>query len=251
MNAIAHLAGEMTRLSFFLTILSGMLVLPASAVEIPEPISKYFELDKPAMAQVVTVRHSDEYLKLQDKIFEAFEANPKTFLKAYEKHDAGKPYPWTEHLGLTEEEHAAYLEGWNQRRIEPVGMARLRLVEAGEGKLRLHVEGSLELLPSGVAHITYDTKEGVFETLNGTTERITDVEADKNSIFGAWKGEEWKVEQSDDIAILKENIVLGQRDDDTYCFLIYRLQELRTDGVPLEDAAMVLRFKPLSQREEK
>ncbi len=223
----------------------------ALAEEVPAPLGAYFRFGEPIKAQVIVVKHKEDFLKLQQKILKYRSENQEAFDKHYEGHDAGMPYPFSDVVGLTEEEHASYLKAWNQRKIEPLAAVMLKL-EKGEGnRHRLRIQGDPRVVPGGVALLRFNANTGKIETLNKPMERIADIDTAKNSVLGPWKGVEWRGLESDGLVSTTENLVVGERTDSTYCYMIYRKREIDSDGRPLVDQTMLLRFLPKSKRQAK
>lgn len=223
------------------------------ADEVPAPMGDYFNFGESVKAQVIIVNHDEEFLQLQNKILKKRSEDAKVFDEIYKGHDPGLPYPYSATMGLTEEEHAAYLKAWTKRKIQPLAGVVLKL-EKGEGnRHRLHVQGdprvAAKFVPSGVASLHFNANTGKVETLLGEMERIADINTAKNSVLGPWAGVEWRGTSSDVLMTVYENLVIGERTDSAFCYLIYRKRELESDGRPVADQTLLLRFLPKSKRQ--
>ena len=91
-------------------------------------------------------------------------------------------------------------------------------------------------------HAAFDPKADVFHSPNGDLKRIEDIKPDANSILGEWSGREWKFEEETSLGKTKENIALGRFAGNKYGIIVYRIQELSSEGTRLLDKSLVLRF---------
>ena len=71
---------------------------------------------------------------------------------------------------------------------------------------------------------------------------IDDIKADSSSILGEWSGQEWKFEEETGLGKTKENFALGRLGDKKFGIIVYRAQELSTEGTRLLDKSLVIRF---------
>ena len=71
---------------------------------------------------------------------------------------------------------------------------------------------------------------------------VNPIKADSSSILGAWSGLEWKFEEETGLGKTKENFALGRFSDNKYGIIVYRAQELSTEGTKLLDKSLVVRF---------
>ena len=90
--------------------------------------------------------------------------------------------------------------------------------------------------------LRYQAKTDQFRSPNGELKRIEDITADPSSILGAWSGLEWKFEEETGLGKIKENFALGRLADNKYGLIVYRAQELSTEGTRLLDKSLVVRF---------
>ena len=82
----------------------------------------------------------------------------------------------------------------------------------------------------------------MFRSPNGDLKRIADIKAEATSILGEWNGCEWKFEEETGLGKTKENFALGRYADNKFGILVYRVQELSTEGSRLLDKSLVVRF---------
>ena len=71
---------------------------------------------------------------------------------------------------------------------------------------------------------------------------MEDVDADAQSILGAWKGHEWKFQEETPLGKTKENFAIGKLADNKTGLLVYRLTEVSSTGRLLYDKSLVIRF---------
>ena len=95
---------------------------------------------------------------------------------------------------------------------------------------------------SSLSTLRYIGQDDVFRSPNGDLKRIDDIKADPASILGEWSGHEWKFEEETGLGKTKENVALGRFADNKYGLIVYRVQELSTEGTRLLDKSLVVRF---------
>ena len=99
-----------------------------------------------------------------------------------------------------------------------------------------------------ISTLRYDQEKDSFRSPSGTLERSDDIDADEDSILGAWTGKEWRFEESNGFGTTKENFALGKIKDRPFGLIIYQAQETSTNGRRMFDKSIVIRF-PLSKEE--
>jgi hypothetical protein len=95
---------------------------------------------------------------------------------------------------------------------------------------------------SPIATLRYVAKDDLFRSPNGQLKRIDDIKADASSILGEWSGLEWKFEEETGLGKIKENLALGRFAGNKYGLIVYRAQELSSEGTKLLDKSLVIRF---------
>ena len=83
-------------------------------------------------------------------------------------------------------------------------------------------------------------KDDIFRSPNGEMRRLEDIKADSSSILGAWSGMEWKFEEETGLGKTKENFALGRLADGKFGIIVYRAQELSTEGTRLLDRGLAV-----------
>lgn len=73
-------------------------------------------------------------------------------------------------------------------------------------------------------------------------ERIEDVEADAETILGAWTGQEWKFQKENLLGRTRENFAIGKEKDGKNGLIIYRLQNINRKGKFLAYENLLIRF---------
>lgn len=226
----------------FPTLFATAFVMTSSlwAAEVPEALDflPEGELVKGATTVVIPPPELDKYVAMVE---EAAQKDPEWFEEHSKKAAPGVPLPYDPKLGLTEEEYKEYLALWAKREFKSVDAVILQLKEGGDGRWTINAA-----VPSGgsspISTLKYDPAKDVFVSPNGTMTRLEDVDADENSILGAWSGHEWRYEDENTLGKTKENFAIGKTDDGKFGLLIYRMQEVSTEGTRLYDKSLVIRF---------
>ena len=207
------------------------------AADVPEVLA-YLpkdELVKAATTAVVPPPELEKYVALVE---EAAQKNPEWFAEHSKKSAPGVPLPYDPKLGLTEEQYADYLKLWDSREFRAMEPVVLQLTEAKDGTWSILTVGGT----NPISTLKYDPAKDVFVSPNGTLARLEDVKADKRSILGAWGGHEWRFEEETSLGKTKENFAIGKTDDGEFGMLVYRMQEVSSEGTRLYDKSVVLRF---------
>lgn len=211
----------------------------SAASKSPETLAPYLTVDKAVKGEVGAIVPPKEISKYINKVQAAAKADPEWHKEFSENAKPGIPLPWHEKLGLTKEEHQDYLKLWDQRQFKAVQQVVIRLEEPKPGEWMIRVSG----VGMQISLLRFDPKTDMFKSPNGELTRIEDINAEKRSILGEWKGKEWRFENSNEFITTKENLAIGKFSDGKHCVLIYRLQE-STSGHSLADKSLVIRFAP-------
>ena len=229
-----------------MAVIASLLIvsaLTATAEKTPEILAKYLTKDKAVQGEVGAIVPPEAINKYILKVQEAAKADPEWHKEYAKKAKPGIPLPWHEKLGLNKEEYADYLKQWDKREFKTMQQVLVRLEEPKPGEWMIRVSG----VGMPVSLLRYDPKKDVFKSPNGELVRIEDIDAEPQSILGAWSGQEWRYEKKTEFISTKENLALGKYKDGKYCLLIYRLQE-STSGLLLADKSLVVRFAPLPKK---
>ncbi|MCH7225344.1 hypothetical protein [Haloferula sp. A504] len=208
--------------------------------EVPKVLD-YLPVGKLVKGATTVVLPPPELDKYVVKLEEAAKANPGWFEEYSKKSAPGVPLPYDPKLGLTEDEYKDYLELWAKREFKPVDPVILQLKEGSDGRWSINAA-----VPQGgsspISTLKYDPEKDAFVSPNGTLERLEDVNADKDSILGAWTGHEWKFEEKTSLGETKENFAIGKTGDGKFGLLVYRMQEVSSEGTRLYDKSLVIRY---------
>lgn len=208
--------------------------------EVPELFKPYFEENKPVRAEIVTVTPPKEFEGFIQKLGEAAQKDPEWFKEHSKKTPAGSPIPlYDAKLGMTEDEYKNYVKLWDQRKVTQIAEVALMLEKDDDG-WKINATGPA----SNLTLLRYNPEADTFTSTNGELKRIEDIEAPAHSLFGEWKGQEWRYLNEGNLGKVKENVALGLTGDKKYGMLVYRLQEVTASGRPLLDNSMVIRFVP-------
>ncbi len=213
-----------------------------AAAEPPKVLSDYLRVNAYVKGEIVVVVPPQELDKYVAKVEESARKNPEWFREHTKKGKPGVPLPYDEKLGLTKEEYDEYLKLWAKREFKPVEAVILQLKGNKENLWTIHITGSAQV----ISMLKYDPKTDQFRSPNGVLERLEDVNADADSTLGAWTGHEWKFEESTSLGTTKENIAIGKTGDSNFGLVVYRMQEVSSQGTRLLDRGMVVRF-PLGE----
>lgn len=225
-------------MKFTIPFVALSLVASLSAAEVPKVFAGLFEQDVPVKAQIGVVLPPPEIDKYVAKVETAARKDPKWFREFSGTAKPGLPLPWDARLGLTQEEYAEYLELWNKRQFKSMADVMLMLRQTSGDTWSLTSTGEASMLTT----LRYTAKTDVFRSPNGELKRIDDIKADSSSVLGEWTGMEWKFEEETGLGKTKENFALGQFADKKYGLIVYRAQELSSEGKRVLDKSMVIRF---------
>ena len=219
-----------------------IFVLLAVSVACPGQVPKIFAglLAKDALVkgEVVVVLPPPEMDKYVAKVETAAKKDPDWFVKYSKDAKPGVPLPYHEKLGLTKEEYDQYSKLWAAREFRPLAQVVLQLRENKGGEWMVSATGEGNV----VSTLRYLPKDDVFQSPNGKLARIEDIDADPQSILGAWKAGEWKFQETNELGTSKENFAVGRTTDGKYGLLVYRMQEVSTQGTSLCDKSLVIRY---------
>lgn len=220
-----------------LPLIAVSLIASLAAAEVPKVFAGLLEPGVPKRGQIGMVVPPKEIDKYVAKVESAARKDPKWFREFSSQSKPGVPLPYDERLGLTKEEYAEYLALWAKREFKPMEEVTLLLRESS---------GSWVVASTGkastISTLRYDGKDDMFRSPNGDMKRIKDVKSDPESILGQWTGGEWKFEEETSLGKTKENIAVGRYADNKFGIIVYRVQELSTEGTRLLDKSLVIRF---------
>ncbi|MBK1826136.1 hypothetical protein [Haloferula rosea] len=218
-------------------VAASVMMSVAYAAEVPEVLNylPQNQFVKGATTVVVPPKELDKYVAIVEK---AAQKDPEWFKEHSKKSAPGIPLPYDPKLGLTEEQYKEYLALWEKREFKAVEPVVLQLKEAGKGFWSIVTVGGAHPITT----LKYDAAKDVFVSPNGTLERLEDVDADKHSILGAWTGHEWKFSEETSLGSTKENFAIGKTGDGKFGLLVYRMQEVSSEGTRLYDKSLVIRF---------
>ncbi|MEO7098455.1 MAG: hypothetical protein ABI162_03775 [Luteolibacter sp.] len=208
------------------------------AADVPKVFEGLLEKDTPVRAQIGVVLPPPEIDKYVAKVQDAAKKDPKWFREFSGQSTPGAPLPFDAKLGLTNEEYNEYLKLWNKREFKPIEDVMVLLRQSAGNTWTLSATGTASTLTT----LRYVEKEDIFRSPNGEMKRIKDIQADPASILGEWTGHEWKFEEETGLGKVKENIAVGHFTDKKYGIIVYRAQELSSEGTRLLDKSMVVRF---------
>jgi len=220
------------------TLIALALAVHASAAELPEAFKGLLEPNAPKRGQIGMVIPPREIDKFVAKVDAAARKDPKWFREFSAKSKPGIPLPFDVRLGLTQQEYTEYLALWNKREFKAFEDVTLVLRPSSGNSWTITATGEA----SAISTLRFMPKEDVFRSPNGDLKRIEDIKAEASSILGEWTGREWKLEEDTGLGKTKENIAVGRFTNKPFGLLVYRAQEVSTEGTRLLDRSLVIRF---------
>lgn len=221
------------KILFFLTVFTATL-----AAEVPEVFKGLFEEETPVRGSIGVMMPPPEIEKYIAKVEAAARKNTKWFREFTASAKPGAPLPYDEKLGLTQEEYDDYLALWAKREFKATQEVMLVLRETFGETWSLTASGEA----GAISTLRYDPKKDVFRSPNGELKRLEDITAGKDSILGEWTGKEWRFEEETGLGKTKENFAIGTMTGKGFGLVIYRAQEISTEGSRLLDKSLVIRF---------
>ena len=220
------------------TLIALALAVHASAAELPEAFKGLLEVNAPKRGQIGMVIPPREIDKFVAKVEAAARKDPKWFREFSSKSKPGIPLPFDERLGLSQQEYAEYLALWNKREFKAMGDVTIVLRPASGNSWTIASTGEA----SPISTLRFIPKADIFRSPNGDLKRIEDIKAEASSILGEWTGREWKLEEDTGLGKTKENIAVGRFTNKPFGLIVYRAQEVSTEGTRLLDRSLVIRF---------
>lgn len=214
------------------------LLVCSARAESPDTFQGLLQPGVPVKGEIGMVLPPQEIDKFIGKVDTAARKDPKWFREYSSQTKPGLPLPYDDRLGLTKEEYNEYLALWAKRQFKTMEEVLVLLRPGDAGSWSLTCTGKASILST----LRYDSKTDVFHSPNGDLKRIEDIKPDPNGILGEWSGREWKFEEETTLGKTKENIAIGRFAGNKYGVIVYRIQELSSEGTRLLDKSLVLRF---------
>lgn len=208
------------------------------AEDAPELFKGLLKIDQPLRAEVVVVLPPPDIEKYITKVEQEAQKDPKWFTEYSKNTNPGIPLPYHEKLGLTRQEYDEYLALWAKRELKAAAEVNLMLRKGSDGRWNIMSTGAA----GPIASLRYSDKDDNWKSTNGIMTRLDDINADANSILGAWTGKEWRFEEETSLSKIKENFAIGMTGDKKYHLIVYRAQEMTATGTRLLDKNLVLRI---------
>ncbi len=219
--------------------LSILLILTVSLhAEVPKVFEGLFEKDIPVKASIGIIVPPPEIEKYIAKVETAARKDKEWFTEYTKASKPGAPLPYHEKLGLTKEEYEDYIALWAKREFKSTEEVMLVLRETFGKTWSVTATGEAGIIST----LRYDPEKDVFRSPNGELKRLEDIKADPASILGAWSGHEWRLEEETGLGKTKENFAIGRYDDKGFGLVVYRVQEISSEGSRLLDKSLVVRF---------
>ena len=225
-------------MKFLTPLFAFSIVASLSAAEVPKIFAGLFEQNVSVKGQIGVVLPPKEIDPYVAKVEKAARSDPKWFREFSSSAKPGLPLPYDERLGLTKTEYDEYLVLWNKREFKAMEEVVLMLRQTAGETWSITSTGGAGTFST----LRYSAKSDVFRSPNGELKRIEDITADASSILGEWSGSEWKFEEESGLGKTKENFALGKFADNKFGIIVYRAQELSTEGTRLMDKSLVVRF---------
>lgn len=219
-------------------LLSASMSLLFAEERAPEILTKYLPVDQVIKGNVVTVRPPEEIKKYIEKVKLGAQKNPKWYAEYAQKAKHGVPLPFHENLGLSKDEYQKYRKLWSQRKFKVIQPIEIHMRPLGDKWMILFSENTCDL-----SLLQYNSEEDAFDgTGKGQLSRIKDIEADAESILGAWKGPEWQNKKKSQQGRTEESFAIGKEADGKNGLINYRIKKTTPQGAILSYENMVIRF---------
>jgi len=219
-------------------LLALALVSSVASAQVPKVFQGFFEKGVPVRGEIGVIQPPPEIDRYVAKVADAARLDPKWFEEYSAQGKPGAPLPFHEKLGLTQQEYQDYLKLWGMREFKGIENVLLLLRENTGGTWTLTSTGEASTLST----LRYYPDKDIFSSPNGELGRIEDIDAAADSILGAWKGPEWRFEEETPLGQTKENFALGRLAGDKLAIVVYRFQEVSSEGTRLIDKSLVVRF---------
>lgn len=208
------------------------------AAEVPKVFSGILEKEVPIRANIGIVLPPPEIEKYIAKVEASARKNPEWFAEYTKNSKPGTPLDYHENLGLTKEEYDDYLALWAKREFKSTAEVLLVLRESFGNTWTITASEEAQ----AISTLRYDPEKDVVRSPNGELKRLDDIKADESSILGAWTGHEWRFEEETGLGKTKENFAIGEQDGKGFGLIVYRAQEISSEGSRLLDKSLVIRF---------
>jgi len=229
-------------MKFLAPLVAFTLIASLSAAELPKIFVGFLEQDIPKKGAIGKVMPPPEIDKYIAKVESSARKDPKWFREFSSQAKPGIPLPYDERLGLTKPEYEEYMVLWAKRGFKPMEEIMLLLRQNSGDTWSIQCTGNASMIST----LRYDGKTDTFRSPNGVLKRIEDVHENADSVLGEWSGFEWNFEEETGIGKTRENIALGRLAGDQFGLVVYRAQEISSEGTRLMDKNVVIRF-PLSK----
>lgn len=215
-----------------------ILLIPSLHADVPETFEGLFEKDIPIKASIGIVVPPPEIEKYIAKVETSARNNKEWFAEYSKASKPGAPLPFHENLGLTKEEYDDYLSLWAKREFKSTEEVMLVLRENFGKTWSITATGEAGVIST----LRFDPEKDVYRSPNGEMKRLEDIKAEDTSILGAWSGREWRFEEETGLGKIKENFAVGRFEGKEFGLLVYRVQEISSEGSRLLDNSLVVRF---------
>ncbi len=223
----------------FMKFLSLLLLFTACvSAEVPEIFKGLFEEEIPVKANIGMVAPPKEIEKYITKVEVAARKNPEWFKQHSAASPPGIPLPYHENLGLTKEEYDDYIILWSKREFKSTEEVILILSKTLGDTWTLTASGGAGIIST----LRYDPSKNIFRCPGGNMEFLDDIKTDGNHILGAWSGKEWRFQDSGLLGVTKQNFAIGKLASNNFGIIIYRSQELSSEGIRIHEQNVVLQF---------
>jgi hypothetical protein len=227
-------------MKFHLPLITTALVTYAACAETPKIFAGLLKEGATMRGEVGIVLPPREIDRYVAKVEKAAKADPAWFKEFASKAKPGVPLPFDPKLGLTKEEYDEYLKLWGRREFKPMEEVLLLLRKSAGDTWSITGTRSAACIST----LRYNPATDTFNSPNGELKRLKDIKADADSLLGAWSGMEWKFEGESIFGKTKENLALGKMEKSGHGLLVYRFQEVTTEGRMVVDRSVVVRFTP-------
>lgn len=236
---------------FFASAAAVAMFGSAFAASTPGVMSDYLPVGSLIQGRVVQPQVDPEiaiYLKKVDEKFKALSEDVRTAMLSEREKNPDSPLPYDEKLWDSKDEYKAYKAIWDKREIKAADVVAMGLNPSGEPNVWYLNSGTIDpkdkqLKPLLLTALKYDSKNNEWISNNGVLKSKGAVTRSVDSLFGAAKGHEWRLETSDSLVKLHESVIFTKSTDGKYVYAYYNMSESSAvTGTQLAKGSFVLRF---------
>ena len=225
------------------------LVSFAAAESQPGAMKGYLPVGSLTQGRVVRAQLDEAIVPYLKKVDEKFAKLPEADRKAMlEKRDQEQALEYDARLWDSKGDYEKYLAIWKKTKLvdqEPVAMGMNPSGDEGVWMLNSATVDAKtgQPMPLTLSALQYNAKDNTWISSNGALKSQGKLQRGENYVYGPMTGEEWKLETSDGMTKVVEDVAFAKSADGKNVFVFYRFSEsMVSTGAPLANGSYVLRF---------